>query len=360
MINVDELLAPVRGDAPCGDDPWASGALAELETMAQGKPETQFSAAEEADWVRLRARAVEVAGTTKDLRVATILAAAVLRTDGLPGFRSALKLIHGYAERFWPDLFPLLDASANNDPSERINAVDNLAAPLGTDGDLLKIVQSLRRIPIVVAPQAGRFSFEHYLAARGQLTWSATAGPAPTPALLEAAKQEMGAAAVQAVAGTVRGILADLDAIGKLFRDKAGATHYPVFEPLRRDLQQIGSWLGGTGVVPELTASEAVVVDTVGESAPGDSPLSPASPSATGTPGVSGVVRNRADVLRALESVISYYQRSEPSSPVPFLLQRVVRIVPMDFLAVMNELTPEAREKIVAVLGAIESSTPNP
>lgn len=348
MIPIDKLLAPVRDGAPCGDDPWPTGLLSTLETLIQGKPETQFSKAEDPDWVALRARALEVAGSTKDLRVAGILAASLLHTDGLDGLGWSTRLIRGYLERYWLEVFPLLDATENNDPSERINALTNLAAPLGTDGDVLRIIPTLRKTPLLQAPRVGRYSLEHYLAAKQQMPWPADAGEPPTMALLDAAKQEVGGTAVAAVAATVRELLGDLEAIELIFREKAGPTQYPSFEPLRRDLKQIGGWLGG--------APAAAGGGGAGANAGGEADVAVAAAG----PGFSGAVRNRDEVLRALEAIIAYYQRSEPSSPVPFLLRRAARIVPMDFLAVMKELTPEAQEKIITVVGAVDSAAPSP
>jgi type VI secretion system protein ImpA len=327
MIPIDKLLAPVREGAPCGDDPWPTAVLSGLETLVQGKPETQFSKAEDPDWVALRTRALEVADSTKDLRVAGILASALLHTDGLPGLGWSTRLIRGYIEQYWSEVFPLLDATEDNDPSERINALTNLAAPLGTDGDMLKIVSTLRKTPLLQAPRVGRYSLEHYLAAKQLMPWPEDAGTAPTMALLDAARLEVGAEAAAAVATTVRDVLADLETIETIFKEKAGPTQFPSFEPLRRELRQIGAWLTG---------------------------------GAAGGPGFSGAVRNRAEALRALEAIIAYYQRSEPSSPVPFLLRRAARIVPMDFLEVMKELTPEAQEKILTVVGAVDSTAPSP
>jgi type VI secretion system protein ImpA len=36
-----------------------------------------------------------------------------------------------------------------------------------------------------------------------------------------------------------------------------------------------------------------------------------------------------------------YYDRNEPSSPVPMLLQRAKRLISKDFLDIMRDLTPE-------------------
>jgi type VI secretion system protein ImpA len=340
MIPLDQLLAPVRADAPCGDDPWASGVLSELETAIQGRPETQFSAAEEPDWPRLRARVLEVAGTTKDLRVAAILAATLLRTDGLAGFAAGIKLMRRYLDEQWERVFPLLDAADGNDPSERVNAVANLAVAVGADGDLLRIIPGLRKLPLVNAPRAGRFGLQHYLVVRGELPAPADSGPAPTQALLEAAKQEVGAAAVAEVVTAARELTFDLKAIEQRFRALAGETQYPSLGLLYRELGAIEAWLGDgrAGPAPAGEAPAAVAG---------------AAPETGAGTGWTGVVRSREDVLKAIDAIIEYYRRSEPSSPIPFLLQRAARIVPMDFLAMMNELTPEARDKIITLVGEI-------
>lgn len=349
-LNLEALLAPVRADAPCGDDPWANGTLSEVETLAQGKPETQFGPGEDPDWVQVRARAIEVAGASKDLRVAGMLAAAVIRTDGIDGFLTTTKLIRGYVETYWAEVFPVLDPSDNNDPSERINALSNLAAPVGSDGDTMKVIAALRKVPLLSAPRTGRFGLEHLLATKDATLWPAEAGPAPTAALLAAAVKEVGPEGVAAVVGTLQSVIAELGVIEGVFKEKAGPAQFPSFAPLVKELKQAVTWLdaGSAGAAEGASAAAAG-----GSSAGGGS-----AGAGEGGASFSGAVRSRNDVLRALDSVISYYKEVEPSSPVPFLVKRAMRIVPMDFVQVMNELTPETREKINLLLGAVEPTSP--
>ncbi|HEV2456208.1 MAG TPA: type VI secretion system ImpA family N-terminal domain-containing protein, partial [Verrucomicrobiae bacterium] len=47
MINAEELLKPISADKPCGEDLSYDAGFQELEVLMKGKPETQFSAAEE-------------------------------------------------------------------------------------------------------------------------------------------------------------------------------------------------------------------------------------------------------------------------------------------------------------------------
>ncbi|MFO1448482.1 MAG: type VI secretion system protein TssA [Opitutaceae bacterium] len=342
MIPIDSLLAPVRENAPCGDDPSAAGVLFELETTVQGKPETQFSAAEEPNWKELETRVIEVARTTKDLRVAAILTATTLRTRGLRGLAEGFKLIRGYLEQYWPTVYPLLDATDNNDPTERVNAVASLAAPLNKEGDVYRIIAGLRRVPILSAPRTGVFTLEHYLHIKGQLPWAPEAGQAPTQALLDAALTEIGPTAKE-ISVVAADLIADLVAIEAYFKSQAGPTAFPLLEPLRRELKLVITWIG----LPE---SDKANEEAAGAPA-ADGPTRPPAPEQ----GLSGTVRSRDDVLKALQAIIAYYSAHEPSSPVPFLLTRIKRIVPMNFMQLITELTPEAMDRIMSLTGPLQN-----
>ena len=49
--------------------------------------------------------------------------------------------------------------------------------------------------------------------------------------------------------------------------------------------------------------------------------------------------------------ICTFYERNEPSSPIPILLQRVNRLVSMDYLEIMAELTPDAVKQAKALAG---------
>ena len=338
MIPLERLLAPVSVDLPAGPDASSSGLLLELEALIQGKPETQFSAAEEPNWHTAAARCLEAAATTRDLRVAAIVAAVLLRTRGLPGLHAGLQLVRGYLEQYWSTVHPLLDATDNNDPQERINALNNLAAPVGTDGDLLRVIQVLRETPLVESPQTGRFSLAAWLAVKGLAPWPESNGEMPTLAVLEGTRDDSDAEKVSASLAAAEGCLRELTAITKLFEDHAGSANTPTLEPLRKDLQQVVAWIGKP--------------DATGESADGGA----AGAARPANAAYSGEIRSREDVLRALEAIILYYKTHEPSSPVPFLLQRVKRVVPMNFVDLIRDLSPESLDRLMILTGPLDEA----
>jgi type VI secretion system protein ImpA len=62
-------------------------------------------------------------------------------------------------------------------------------------------------------------------------------------------------------------------------------------------------------------------------------------------------VNSRADVERSLDQIIDFYERTEPSSPIPHLARRMRRMVPMDFLELMAEIAPSGMKEFRTVAG---------
>ena len=128
MISTEEFLKPISGDQPCGPDFSYQPSFQTLETLIRGKPETQFSSAEDPDWKELKNLSVAFFGQSKHLTAGVILAVTLLKTDGFIGLRDGLAVLGGLLERYWPDVYPKLDPEDNNDPTERINILSNLCS----------------------------------------------------------------------------------------------------------------------------------------------------------------------------------------------------------------------------------------
>jgi type VI secretion system protein ImpA len=68
-------------------------------------------------------------------------------------------------------------------------------------------------------------------------------------------------------------------------------------------------------------------------------------------PAVPDELNSREQVLAALDKMLAYYERREPASPIPLLLKRVKRLVPMDFLDLMEDLAPGAVKQLKEIGG---------
>jgi type VI secretion system protein ImpA len=338
MIVAEELLKPISDEWPCGEDLSYDASLQELETMARGKQETQFAAAEPPDWKKLRSSCLEVFARSKDLRIAMTLAVASLELDGLPGFRECLALVKGLLETYWAAVYPQLDPADDNDPLQRMNIVATLATPVGTYGDPLRILERLRAIPLCNSVQMGRYNFAEILRAESGV---ATEGdkPAVSIAQIEAAFRDSNPEEL----GERYKILGDcvtlVQEIDESITRTVGAANAPDLSPLSGDLAAMQS-----RVARYIKKTEAAAGDVTGASGqPGQVAFS-----------LEGEIRSRDDVLRLLQKICHYYDRVEPSSPVPLMLKRAARLAEMDFMQIIQDLSPDAVTQIRTITGEKE------
>src|SRR4051794_35289608 len=112
-IDLEALLKEVSPDAPAGADCEFDPAYFDLERLLQGTPESvmgnETKAGKEPEFSEVRDAAVALFDKTRDLRVAVILAAALLKTDGLPGLAEGTALVRGFVEQLWDQFYPKLD-----------------------------------------------------------------------------------------------------------------------------------------------------------------------------------------------------------------------------------------------------------
>jgi len=74
---------------------------------------------------------------------------------------------------------------------------------------------------------------------------------------------------------------------------------------------------------------------------------------------VSGSIRSREQVVRAIDSICEYYRQVEPCSPVPFLLRRAQKLAVMDFVQALQELNLATVEALRPSMGsAVNPATP--
>jgi type VI secretion system protein ImpA len=338
MIVAEELLKPISDEWPCGEDLSYDASLQELETMARGKQETQFAAAEPPDWKKLRSSCLEVFARSKDLRIAMTLAVASLELDGLPGFRECLALVKGLLETYWAAVYPQLDPADDNDPLQRMNIVATLATPVGTYGDPLRILERLRAIPLCNSVQMGRYNFAEILRAESGV---ATEGdkPAVSTAQIEAAFRDSNPEEL----GERYKILGDcvtlVQEIDESITRTVGAANAPDLSPLSGDLAAMQSRVARYIKKTEATAGDV----TRASGQPGQVAFS-----------LEGEIRSRDDVLRLLQKICHYYDRVEPSSPVPLMLKRAARLAEMDFMQIIQDLSPDAVTQIRTITGEKE------
>ena len=67
--------------------------------------------------------------------------------------------------------------------------------------------------------------------------------------------------------------------------------------------------------------------------------------------GLPDRISSRDDVVKCLDLVVAFYDRTEPSSPIPHLARRVRRMVHMDFVELMEDLAPSGLKEFRLLAG---------
>lgn len=338
-IDIERLLEPAQGDCPAGEDLEYDPRVIALRQEAEGKPEREmgghFQPAEPPDWETVRRQAIELLPLTKDLRIAILLARASLATNGLGEFCDSLQLVLGYVRDFWDSVFPQLDPDDDNDPMQRVNELSSLC-------DYQTTLKLIDHVPLVRVQGIGSFALHDLAVAKGEKTPS-DGEEAVDPALIHGAFMECDLPELeerQRSVGKAIGLLGELD---EALTAKVGAAQACSFERLVKHLGQIQSALAEP--LAERGVSEEPEPDE--EASPTAGPGAPAQVH-------DGEVRTREDAIRALEKVINYYKAHEPSSPVRFWAERAKREASMDFLEIINDITPDHLPNVRALFGLKE------
>ena len=341
MVALEELLQPVSEAMPCGDDLSYDANFQAVETMIRGTPETQFSDAKPPEWKQVRSCCLDLLTRSKDLRIALILAVAELELNGIAGFTESLALLKGLLEKYWSDLHPQLDPAENYNPPQRMNLIASIAMPIGSFGDDFRILERLRAAPLCDSIQMGSYSLSDILKAEKPVAEDSK--PAPDMAQIEAAFRDSKPDRLTLLYHAINKSIDSVEAIDVLLTNTVGAKNAPDLNRLSSELVSIQKLLKAylpvtrTQVFPEATTAL------------------PENPSHSNSKPLSiGEIASRDDVVRALQRICQYYAQAEPSSPVPLILKRALRLAEMDFMPIIREMAPEAIGEIYRIAGEKE------
>lgn len=339
LIDSDALLAETTELPPCGPDLEYDPAFQALEEASRERIAQQYGdtviPAQEPRWSEVRAAAEGLLLRSKDLRVAVLLARALVKTEGFSALEYGLEIIRGLIERYWDALHPRLDPDDDFDPIVRSNAL----APLVDAGALLKDLRFSMVLPVRFG---GGLKVRDVEVAAGKMP------PRPDEqAFSQAQVDRMFADAVLADPGIASGVgktLASARALAGALVERVGADRAVDFAPL----------LALLGLVQQVCARVAPAPAQATQAGAGESQMGvDADRLAPQTEeGMSGEVRNRDDALRMLDTVIEYFERNEPTNPAPLLIRRARRLVSMNFVDIIRDMAPESLKQIESIAGA--------
>ena len=339
-IDVNELLAPIPGSDPAGSDASFSDQFdrirearrADDPNLAQGEWQTELKVA---DWREAQSLSEDILlRTSKDPQAAVWLAEAAIARHGLEGARDGFALLAGLLDTYWEGLYPRAD---DGDLEERAGKL----AWFATYGS--RALQAMRlnddpQAPLTLAgwidsrevDNLGRQNAEAYQAAldEGRIngeTYDSRMLATPEQMLMDRLVE------IQAARDAFTRFSAMSDA--KLGRDAPNLA--PIDDGLKK-IQQVyakvatAKGIGGVAAVAEEGGAESSgsSAGVVGAVAGGAVALDLGG----------GSLASKQAALRALGEIAGFFRRTEPHSPVAYLLDRAVYWADMPLEQFLAEL----------------------
>jgi type VI secretion system protein ImpA len=339
ILDLERLLSPISAEHPCGedlDDFVFTQGYGELERLAQGREEQvmgdEVIPAEEPDWQLVRDKALELFDEAKSLRVAVHLTKAVTARHGLAGMAAGLELIRALVEQYWDQIDPLIEG---DDATERMHTLGELGSKEG-------FIRQVRKVLLVSSPAIGKFTIRDQLIATDHLAVPA-GEDVPQASTITQALMDTPLEALQETLNSLDSSMEHARAIEAAFNEKVGAADQLSFDDLIRLGRDVRPTLQDALERRGIVAGSAPDTD---QEAP-ESGASQAQPAA-----VAGEIRSREDAVRMLDRISEYFNKNEPSSPVPLLMQRAKRLVSQDFTSIMKDLAPDGLKQLELVSGS--------
>ncbi len=338
-FDIENLLRPIS-DAEPGGDPlayshWLRSQLSQLRNPARSaNPDDPVRDVDELiDWGEIFDTSSRALGeTTKDLRVVCHLTEAAMHRFGLAGLRTGIVLLRRLCEENWDSLAPAVDP---DDPEVRCAPLENL---LDDPNHGPRLPTALRALPILPTdPQP--VSLITALATKDEKAASD----------LSASIDRIPVETANTLSSELNETSGELDALQHVLLERMG-DYAPTFLHLRESLDLLRQWLDKV-LEPQLRSGPVA--------AESDSPVPPPDVPATADDSddgasAGGVIRrdraigrrdpaggdpgeapervlDRTDVLRAdayrqLTRAADVLRRIEPHSPIPYMVQRAVRL----------------------------------
>ncbi len=353
VIAVEDLIAPISEDAPCGPDLRESGSIEYQElkdarrTIASLSRARKFDSQSDPDiddnWRKIFNLAPDVLkNQAKDLEVAAWFTESAMRLKGFAGLRDGFQLIRRLVEEHWDGLYPLPDEDGLETKVYPITGLN------GEDGRGT-LIQPMRAVPL--SDDSEPFTFNIYDRCNEA---SKITDPEAQMQRLQDIGWDMNQLQHQVNVGGVdfyRDLLDDLEAALEAFKqmstlldEKCGYQYAPPSSAIKKGLEEVRD------AVKFLTRDK--FPKEADEPAPAETEVAASGGGAAGTVAAAssvavGAITNRAEAINQLLLIAEYFKKNEPHSPLCGAIERVAHWGKMSIQDLMLQLIPDDTARAV-------------
>lgn len=371
VLDIESLINPISEENAVGQDPRLDDSPTSVyyqikdvrnQARAAERKALMYGEEDESDWSPIGDMAPELlANLAKDLEVGAYLTETLVRERGFAGLRDAFTLLAELIERYGDEIYPLPDE----------DGIETRVAPLaglngeGGDGTL---IAPIARIPITSSTSMGQFDSVDLQQSKNLDNLSSEARDQQVQEGVPEFSVVMTAIHETSDQFYVN-LLEDLDGANEAFErlnrvcDEKYGRDAPPSSAISNAIAEVRKTLMGlVGSRIASSAPEEEISDVDEEEhTPGGSPSSAgkAGPSASIA---SASIQNREEAFRGILRVAEFFKKTEPHSPIPFALERIVRWGRMPLPQLLKELIQDEGSidqmfKLVGIPGSDQEAT---
>ncbi len=334
ILNFEALMQPISEEKPAGESQQYSGLYDEIrearradDNLSQGQWQTDLKIADFRRVVSLAVPALET--QTKDLQVAAWLSEALIKENGFTGLRDSLKMLNGLQETFWETMFPEIDEGDMEGRANALEWLDGQAAfaikeakiTSGAGYNYLDFEDSKKfdipeNIDTLDSTDQQRY---RDLQAQAEKENRATADK------WRKAKAASRRAFYEQLNFDLEECFAEHKELNRVIEEKFDRNQMPGTSQLKKALEDIK-----TLVKRLLEEKRAEEPDAEAEASAEteDQTEDGATVAAVGGKTVmvaAGAIQNRKDALKRLNELAEFFRKTEPHSPLSYLIGRAVK-----------------------------------
>lgn len=330
VVDLEGLLQPISEDAPSGESLRYSGLYDEVnearradDNLNQGAWQTELKVADYRKVIDIAVPALT--SRTKDLQICAWLSEALIKQFGFAGLRDSLKLLAGMQEIFWETMHPEIDEGDMGGRANAISWFDTQAslAVMGVpftgsagysyldweDSKVFDLPDNLDSLP---SDEQTRLTEQKAAAeSKGRVT-----GDAWRREIVDTRRTSC-----EVVNFTVDECWAEFRNLNRVIEEKYDRNQMPGLSSLQKSLDTVHTQI--KKLLDQKRAEEPDPIEPEEAVEVGGDGSTAAAGAAVGSP--TGAIQSRRDALKRLADIADFFQKTEPHSPLYYLINRAVK-----------------------------------
>lgn len=327
-INMDRLLAPVSSDNPVGAnmeyDPLFDEIREARESDPDYLPQDEWSTSlRKAEWSSVISLSEEfLVHASKDLQVGCWLAEALVHQHGIPGLLFGIRFLHQFISLYWEQCWPALSDDGLPERQGKLGQLDRLLA------------KQLHLEPLLGRPESTLEFWQKVLIFEHQVSLQ----PDSRPTLLEDGDYSMEsfnrwvATVPVALLNTTREMLGEcreeVQQFERRYQELNPTCENVIFSHTHEKLDEITDFFHRLGERVTQDYSDVMSLNVL---MPQD--VEPITASET-----PRQLMSRDLAISQMLTIAHFFRQTEPSSPVPFLMDRAARWAGMALTEWLEEM----------------------